>query len=209
MAWRLNKAAEDLDMKQVDVADALNERPATVGNWFQGLNYPRRRQRTEIAQLLKVAEEWLFEGGEYKTTATVHEEQPVGASYTAVREVPVISWTHAGVAASYEEMPRHFQGTVATTSRVKKAFGLTVEGDSMLPKYMPGDIVVLEPGEEPRNGKAVVVKFADDAIQLRIYQKLSARKIRLTPYNPAYSAAEHHLAEFNWIYPVKQTVRNE
>lgn len=208
MAWRLNSAAEAIDLRQVQVAEALGERPATVGNWFQGLNFPRKRQRREVAALLRVSEAWLFEGGEDRTPATVLEEPTSSTGYTAVREIPVVSWTHAGAAANYEEIPKHGQGSVASTSRDRKAFALTIEGDSMEPKFFAGDRVVLEPSSQPINGKPVVAKFVDDAVQLRIYTKLPNGKIRLAPYNPIYPTIEHTAKEFAWIWPVRELVRS-
>lgn len=207
MAWRLNNAAEEAKLKQVTIAERLGEKPATVGNWFQGLNFPRARARRELAKLLGVSAEWLFEGGPERTVSVV-EESPSNTVTTAVREVSVVSWAHAGTAASYDEMPKHFQGHVATTSRDRKAFALTVEGDSMEPRFFPGDRVILEPSNPPVNGKPVVVKFTDDAIQLRIYTKLPNGKIRLAPYNQLYPIVEHSPKEFSWIWPVRELVRS-
>lgn len=207
MAWRLNSAAEEADLKQVDIAARLGEKPATVGNWFQGLNFPRAARRRQLAALLGVSEEWLFEGSPEKKAWAVEESPLAATEYTAVRQVPVISWAHAGAAANFEAMPKHWQGQVYTTSRDKKAFGLTVEGDSMEPKFYPGDRVILEPSRQPRNGKPVVVKFADDAIQLRIYTKLPNGMIRLTPYNPIYQSVDHSPKELSWIWPVCELSR--
>lgn len=124
-----------------------------------------------------------------------------------MRQVPVISWSHAGQAVAYEEMPQHFQGKVATTSTDPRAFAVIVEGDSMEPKVYATDCVVCEPSRTPINGKPVVAKHADDGVQLRIYHKMPSGKIRLAPLNPVYPAMEHDPDEFQWIYPVKNLVR--
>lgn len=208
MAWRLNSAAEEANLKQIAIAEALGQKPATVGNWFQGLNYPRRRERKELARLLGVTEDWLFEGGDVKTPAAVVEDSAAGTEYTVVREVPVISWAHAGTAATFEEMPKHWQGKVATNSRDPRAFALTIEGDSMEPKFLQGDKVICEPSQPLINGKPVVAKFVNDAVQLRIYTKLPSGKIRLAPYNPVHPTVEHSAREFHWIFPVRELVRS-
>jgi len=205
-AWRLNAAAEKVDLRQVEIAARLGAKPQTVGNWFQGLNYPRKRERHELAKLLGVTLGWLMEGNTDPGPTTVEEQQ---AGYTAVREVPVISWTHAGVAATYEEMPRHFQGKVATNSTDRRAFALTIEGDSMWPTFLPGDKVICEPSNEPRNSKPVVAKFADDAVQLRIYHKLKDGRIQLASLRPEiYPTQDYDPKEFHWIYPVRELVRS-
>ena len=38
------------------------------------------------------------------------------------------------------------------------AFGLEIEGDSMMPDYQPGDVVIIEPEWEPRPGDCVAAK---------------------------------------------------
>ena len=122
--------------------------------------------------------------------------------------VPIISWTHAGEAAAYEELPKSWQDQTYSTCRDPKSFSLVVEGDSMSPHCLPGDLVVLMPSEEARNGCIVVAKLADDGIILRRYTRLSTG-IRLSAYNPVYPAADYPPEAFSWIYPVHSTVRRE
>ena len=119
----------------------------------------------------------------------------------AVRSIPVLSWAHAGAATAYEELPKHWQEQAWTTCRDTKAFALTVEGDSMMPHCLPGDLVVLSPSEEPRHGQLVVAKLADDGILLRRYMR-AGKNIRLTAYNPVYPPEDFEPDAFHWIYPV-------
>lgn len=127
-----------------------------------------------------------------------------------LRWVPVVSWAHAGEAASYEELPPHWRDDSAPTEcRDPKAFALVVDGDSMEPRCLNGDIVVVMPSEEPRSGCLVVAKLRDDGVVLRRYSHLSGGRIRLTAYNSLYPATDHDRAEFHWIYPVESTVRKE
>lgn len=77
----------------------------------------------------------------------------------------------------------------------------------MEPKFLPGDRVVLEPGHAPVNGKPVVAKFIDDAVQLRVYHKMPSGAIRLAPLNPVYPTLEHAPAAFAWIFPVAELIR--
>lgn len=125
-----------------------------------------------------------------------------------MRQIPVISWSHAGQAVAYEEMPKNFQGKISTSSTDPRAFGLTVEGDSMEPKVFAGDRVVCEPSRPPTNGKPVVAKYDSEEVQLRLYHKLPNGKIRLAPINQIYPTIEYDPESFLWIYPVKELVRS-
>ena len=206
-------AATRAGLSQAEIAARLgitNAKSGRVNNWFSARNFPRSSERPALARLLGVRSEWLFHGeGEpqqYSDNPEVNEA--VARFGIKMREVPVISWSHAGEAAVYEEMPKHFAGTVHTASTDPKAFGLTVEGDSMEPRVYPGDRVVCEPSREPANGKPVVVRFRNDSVQLRFFHRMPNGKIRLAPANPIYPAIEHDPEEFFWIYPVKELVRS-
>ncbi|MDE2106662.1 MAG: helix-turn-helix domain-containing protein [Patescibacteria group bacterium] len=204
--WRLNRAAEKLDLNQAEVAVRLGVSPQRVGNWFQGRNFPSQRQSISLAKLLGISTEWLLQGEGEPDSASVAE---AAAEYggSPVRAIPLVSWAHAGTAATYEEIPKDSRATVSSMSRDKRAFALTIEGDSMEPKFLAGDRVVCEPSRQPVTGKPVIAKFSDDAVQLRIYQKMPSGKIRLAPLNPVYAATEHKLSEFSWIFPVSELSR--
>jgi len=126
-----------------------------------------------------------------------------------LRRVPVLSWAHAGEAASYEELPQSWQESVPSMCADPKAFGLTVEGDSMQPNYQAGDVVIVMPSVPPRNGCLVVAKLKTDGIVFRRFHVAPGDTIRLTAYNPIYPPFEGKEENFHWIYPVHSTVKPE
>lgn len=207
-AWRLNARAEKLGLSQVDLAEKLGASVTRVNHWFRGRNFPKAAERVRLADTLGVNLDWLVRGeGDIEKSAALDVDD--SQSPYAVREIPVISWGHAGEAATYEVMPKHWQGKVATSSRDRKAFAVIVEGDCMEPKFLPGDRVVLEPTGELRNGKPVLAKLVDDAIQLRIYTKMPSGAVRLASLKPEiYPTLEYQLVDFHWIYPVRELVRS-
>jgi phage repressor protein C with HTH and peptisase S24 domain len=210
-AFRLHRAAEDAGLSQVDIADKIGAKRPRVGNWFQGRNLPKKAERLALSKLLGVTVEWLVygttENDSFRTEDVEKKREIYGGP--PVREIPVVSWSHAGEAATYEELPRHFHGRVATSSTDPRAFAVTVEGDCMEPKFFAGDRVVLEPSQPLRNGKPVVAKHADDAVQLRVYTKLPTGVIRLASLRPEiYPTVDHEPSSFHWIYPVRELVRS-
>lgn len=51
------------------------------------------------------------------------------------------------------------------------AFGLEIEGDSMLPKFEPGDIVIIEPEWTPRPGEYVAAKNGKQEATFKKYRQ--------------------------------------
>lgn len=200
-------------LTQVEIAARLGIKDTgsgRVNNWFKGRNFPRAREKPALAAQLSVRPEWLYHGlgGPQHFSEDSEVNAAVEKYGVVMRQVPVISWSHAGDAVAYEEMPKHFHGTISSNSTDPRAFGLTVEGDSMEPKIFSGDRVVVEPGRPPINGKPVVAKHNNDEVQLRIYHKLPSGKIRLASLNPVYPTIEYEPDGFHWIYPVKELVRS-
>jgi repressor LexA len=195
-------------LSQSEIAARLGTNTGRVNHWFSGRNFPRVAERVRLAELLQCRLEWLIKGeGEIEKTLQTLSEPP--NEYGSVREIPIVSWSHAGAAATYDELPKHWHGKVATTSTDKRAFAVTVEGDCMEPRVFAGDRVVLEPLHEPRNGRAVVAKFVDDAVQLRIYTRLPNGMIRLASMKPEiYPTLDYEPDAFSWIYPVRELVRS-
>lgn len=210
-AWRLQNLADGKGLEQSDISERLGVSLSRVGNWFHGRNFPRRSERPKLAGLLGATVEYLIHGTMESDSFTPEGVQEARAKHGGppVREIPVISWTHAGAATAYEQMPRNFSGHVATTSTDPRAFAVTVEGDSMEPKVFSGDRVVCEPSRSPTNGKVVVAKYDNEEVQLRIYHKLPNGKVRLASMKPdIYPTLDHDLKGFQWIYPVKELVRS-
>lgn len=71
----------------------------------------------------------------------------------------------------------------------------------MEPKFTDGDVLVVQPNEQPYSGCYVVARFADDGVIFR-RMEMSGGKIVLKPLNDGWPATFHMMEEFSWIYPV-------
>ena len=89
------------------------------------------------------------------------------------RPIPVISWVHAG---QFAEAADHWPVGVSSEgdpvfSYVKvgpHTFGLRVEGDSMFPRFMPGDIAIVDPEQRCDNGSPCVV-WVNGEVSLKLF----------------------------------------
>ena len=101
--------------------------------------------------------------------------QSLGLNVPALspRSIPVISWVHAGEFAECEERWHHGEYDVEEQvfSYVKtsaNSFGLRVQGDSMLPRFMPGDIVIVDPTIRSDNGSPCIVSINGE-VSLKLF----------------------------------------
>jgi len=123
--------------------------------------------------------------------------------------VPVISWARAGTASSYEAMPFDWQEVIPTDCPDEDAFGLILEGDSMEPKFVSGDIVVVMPQRQPRSNLLVAAKIRGYGVVFKMLNILaSPRRFQLISYNASmYAPLVHPEADFEWIYPAYEVRR--
>lgn len=79
------------------------------------------------------------------------------------------------------------------------AYALEVTGDSMLPLYRDGDVVIVSPAASIRRGDRVIVKTRDGEVMAKVLARRSARVVELHSLNPAHDHRILPLAEIEWI----------
>lgn len=221
---RLKQAVENDPRTKTAIAALVGVHPTVLSRWLKNVQ-PDADNVRQLARVLNLDVHWLLNGEAKERidqgASLVQEVTPQASTFISnarvlgpvdeifVGTVPVISWAHAGTATSYEELPTHWQERIPTLCKGKRAFGLTIEGDSMITQCQPGDIVTVDPDIEPRNGCLVVVKMKNDGVMLRRFTRLSEERVKLIAYNTLYPSTEHSLNEFHWIYPVHSTFRRE
>ncbi len=129
---------------------------------------------------------------------------------TGVRAIAVRSWAQAGAGIDFEELPFDMQKRVATDCPDELAFAVEIQGDSMEPKYVQGDIAVLMPTSQPRNGSLVVARLADEGVVFKVFtarHEPSRRVCTFTSYNSVYQPVEVSEASVIWNFPVYQIIR--
>lgn len=127
----------------------------------------------------------------------------------APRRLQVVSWAHAGQAASYEELPKEWQRTVYSDCSDPDAFAIEIEGDSMEKEYREGDVAIVMPSIKPVNHSLVIAKLKTDGITFKMLSFVGpgGKTIRLSSLNPVYAPADYTERDFHWIYPVHSVTR--
>lgn len=78
-------------------------------------------------------------------------------------------------------------------------YALEVQGDSMLPLYRDGDVLIVEPGAQVRRGDRVVVRTQAGEVMAKILHRQTARTIELNSLNAEHPNRSFDLAEIDWI----------
>ncbi|MFC7396102.1 helix-turn-helix transcriptional regulator [Chelatococcus sp. GCM10030263] len=81
----------------------------------------------------------------------------------------------------------------------ERVYALEISGDSMLPLYRDGDVIIVSPTSEPRRGDRVVVRTSDGEVMVKELKRRTAKTIELRSLNPEHPDRALPLAEVSWM----------
>lgn len=193
LSQRLREARQAQNLTQADLARALSANQSTVAYWENGRSQPDAKRIQAVAQILQVSPEWLMFGTPgvaqaalpYANDAPWPHGQAVGVS-PAGRDLPVRGLAQAGhhqallladAAVSFVERPPSLCGN-------NQAFAVWVAGQSMLPRYRPGEMVYVDPTKPLSAGCFALLEMADHTAFIKEYMGQNRARILLRQYNP-------------------------
>lgn len=198
-----------LKLSQLELANRIGITRVSVGKWESGLNQPKGRYLNDLAAALGVSVDWLLTGKEEGTTGVAESSFP---GYRNVEpavipqggRVPILSYVQAGNWREMCEQATTFDGNVeyvtASVDIGPCGFGLWLRGNSMTPQFNEGDLVIVDPDEQPRPGDFVVAKNGSDEATFKKYRPRGIDEngqevFELVPLNddypPMYSDRQH------------------
>lgn len=144
----------------------------------------------------------MDEDGRYGTVGSKPTMQSLDGG--RVRLIPLIAMTQAGPSINFEDEIFQHDAVAVVDVKDPKAFALTVRGNSMEPEIKEGDVAVVCPSWQPRNGDEVICRTVHGDVMCKIFQtKFNGQFVILSSYNPAYPPVELSAEEIEWIYPVQ------
>ncbi|ULR43605.1 helix-turn-helix transcriptional regulator [Rhizobium sp. K102] len=87
----------------------------------------------------------------------------------------------------------------AATSQKSGVYALEVQGESMLPLYRDGDVLIVEPGAQVRRNDRVVVRTREGEVMAKVLLRQSPRSIELISLNPEHPNRTLDLSDVEWI----------
>jgi phage repressor protein C with HTH and peptisase S24 domain len=82
-------------------------------------------------------------------------------------------------------------------------YALEITGDSMLPVYRDGDRIIVAPSTDNlRRGDRVVVKTHAGEVMAKILHRMTAQRIELKSFNPAFEDRGFALSEIAFVHRI-------
>jgi phage repressor protein C with HTH and peptisase S24 domain len=126
-----------------------------------------------------------------------------GGGSDVFRRIPLIGFAQAGggglfddagypTGAGWDEIPFPEVGDPHT-------YALEISGDSMVPVYRDGDIVIISPESQVRRGDRVVVRTRDGEVMAKVLRRRTARQIELESVNKAHEDRVLPVEDVDWV----------
>ena len=139
------------------------------------------------------------------TTTTIDTfVQLIGdAGRTVTQAVPLIGFAEAGAGGYFDDggfpVGRGWDEIAFPSVNDEHAYALEISGDSMMPAYRDGDVIVVSPAAPIRRGDRVVVKTTDSAVTVEELRRRTAKTIELRAINPPHPERTLQVRDVLWI----------
>jgi len=117
--------------------------------------------------------------------------------------IPLLGFAQAGAGGFFDDagfpVGQGWEMIDLPTASAEGSYALKVQGDSMLPLYRDGDVLIVQPGAALRLGDRVVVKTAAGEVMAKVLVRQSAGAIELLSLNPEHPNRQIPAGELEWI----------
>lgn len=210
---RIKLARENKELDQATLSAKVDVAVRTLQRWEKGTQVPDSNYLLRLARSIGVRPEWLLTGNGEMYPSLPHRSEKVIPfnHHTLVRnvglvEIPLLSSVPAGRTAAIFH-PDYVERYV-TVDNLKDdtAFALVVKGKSMSPRIEDGDIVVVSPRQEVRNGDICVVRVNDEDVLKKV--KIDEQYVHLIPLNSEFDPVTVRKRDVSLIWKVIRVIKN-
>lgn len=161
-------------MTQIELANKLNISNSTLSQYESSARTPSDDMKLKIASLFHVSTDYLLSGA----TNTVNAK-------TKGVQIPVLGEVRAGYPMEAVENIIDYEEIDEETARRGEFFALRIKGDSMEPRFVEGDVVIVRKQETAESGDIVVALVNGDSATIKKLKR-HQNGITLVPSNSAY-----------------------
>lgn len=126
------------------------------------------------------------------------EDYPSGA-----RQVPLIGLAQAGAGGFFDDggfpAGQGWEQIPFPTIADESAYALEVTGDSMMPLYRHGDVIIVSPAAQIHRGDRVVVKTLEGEVMAKVLKRRTETELELASLNPAHADRTVPTPEVAWV----------
>ena len=117
--------------------------------------------------------------------------------------IPLIGFAQAGTGEAFDNVGKptgaSWEQLAFPEVTDPLAFALEISGESMVPVYRDGDIIIVSPTSQARRGDRVVVKIKAGEILAKTLARQTAKTVELHSFNPDTPPLSIPAADVEWM----------
>lgn len=175
LGTRLRSLRVNNDMTQPKLANLLHVNRSTISMYERDERVPSPEVLMKYSEIFRISTDYILgtqknsDDNQGKITINVYGKVPAGIPLEAIEDIQ-----------DTEEL------SLKDYQTSKDYIGLIVDGDSMYPKYLKGDTIIVEVTPQCENGEDCVVYVNGYDATLKTVIKNNDGSITLQPINPSY-----------------------
>ena len=170
---RLRKAMFMKGIRQAEIAERSGIDKSKISRYVGGKNMPSGDTLIKLAAALGVDAAWL--------SGEAPDVDPYELIPPPTNEVKILGSVAAGIPITAQE---DVIGVVCSDIQKPGMFALKIKGDSMSPRIMDGDIVLVQSQKTAEDGDIVIAMIEGEAT-CKVFKK-THNGVTLIPFNGAY-----------------------
>ena len=117
--------------------------------------------------------------------------------------VPLLGFAQAGAGGFFDDagfpVGQGWEEVDLPSGAAEGVYALQVQGDSMMPLYRDGDVLIVDPAARLRRGDRVVVKTIGGEVMAKVLAKRGPTVVELVSLNPQHADRAIPTAEIEWM----------
>lgn len=162
------------NLTQTEICQALNFKMPTFSDWVNAKTYPR------IDKIEMMANYFGIEKSDLVESHKSNNRQIKGV------QIPVLGRVQAGIPIDAIEEILDYEEITPEMAAKGEYFGLQIRGDSMTPRFVEGDVVIVKQQPDAECGDIVVALVNGDEATIKKLIKYENGGIALVALNPVY-----------------------
>jgi phage repressor protein C with HTH and peptisase S24 domain len=119
-----------------------------------------------------------------------------------LRPLPLLGFAQAGAGGYFDDggfpVGQGWDEITLPGLPDEEAYALKVSGDSMLPLYRDGDIIIVSPTAQVRRGDRVVVRTRDGEVMAKVLKRQTQAELELASLNPEHPGRTIPATDVEW-----------
>ena len=119
------------------------------------------------------------------------------------RQVPLLGFAQAGAGGFFDDggfpAGQGWDEIAFPGADNESTYALEVSGESMLPLYRDGDVIIVSPSAQVRRGDRVVVRTSSGEVMAKVLKRRTMSEMELASFNPTHPDRTIATRDMDWI----------